>query len=47
MYGPLQQESAVTIATNSMRIQDHEEATSHRIHLLLSSFVSAAHRQIT
>jgi hypothetical protein len=47
MCGPLQHQSGVTIEKNSMKIQDHEQTTSHRIPLLLCLFVSAAYHHIT
>lgn len=47
MYGPLQQQSGVATARNSMRIQDHEQTATHRIPLLLCLFASAAYHQIT
>jgi hypothetical protein len=50
MYSLLQQpqqQSGITTAKNSMRIQDHEQTTSHRIPLLLCLFVSDAYHQIT
>jgi hypothetical protein len=47
MYGLLQQQSGVALARNSMRIQDHEQTTSHQIPLRLCFLVAAAYHQIT